>query len=94
MFSNNSTFDLQSNTPPPFRQYTQNEWWAAVQRWAKLKFRSGPNQSTEITAIQEESISLKKLVVDDFNAWMAAHGLDLGAAQKRAEEAVRKLKGA
>jgi hypothetical protein len=25
---------------------------------------------------------------------MAAHGLDLGAAQKRAEEAVRKLKGA
>jgi prolyl oligopeptidase PreP (S9A serine peptidase family) len=49
---------------------------------------------TRVTAIQEESISLKKLVVDDFNAWMAAHGLDLGAAQKRAEEAVRKLKGA
>jgi hypothetical protein len=49
---------------------------------------------TRVTAIQEEAISLKKLVVDDFNAWMATHGLDLDAAQKQAEEAVRKLKGA
>jgi phage/plasmid-associated DNA primase len=48
MLSNSSTFDLQSKTPPPFCQYTQNELWAPVQGWANLKFRSGPNKSTEI----------------------------------------------
>jgi hypothetical protein len=48
MSSNSSTFDLQSKSPPPFRTYTLNEWWPVFQRWAKLKFRNGPNKSTEI----------------------------------------------
>ncbi len=48
MFSNSSTFDLQSKIPPSFRHYAWNEWSSLDQRWAKLKFRSGPNQSTEI----------------------------------------------
>jgi hypothetical protein len=48
---------------------------------------------TRIDAICEESIDLKKLVVSDLEAWSAAHGVDLEAAQRQAEAAVRELKG-
>jgi len=47
-----------------------------------------------IDAIREESIYLKKLVVSDLETWSAAHGVDTEAAQRKAEAAVRKLKGA
>jgi hypothetical protein len=47
-----------------------------------------------IDAVREESIRLKKLVVADLEAWSAAHGVDTPAAQRQAEAAVQKLKGA
>lgn len=46
-----------------------------------------------ISAVQEEAMSLKKLVVRDLEAWMEAHGVDTDAAQNQAEEAIRKLRG-
>ena len=40
-----------------------------------------------IAAIQEEAISLKKIVAQDLEVWAAAHGADLEAAHKQAKEA-------
>lgn len=46
-----------------------------------------------IIATQEEAISLKKLVFQDLESWMAAHGVDVTTAQNDADAAIRKLKG-
>ena len=47
-----------------------------------------------IGTVQQEAISLKRLVVRDCESWVAAHGVDLGVAQDQADEAMRaKLKG-
>jgi hypothetical protein len=44
-----------------------------------------------IDIIRNEAISLKKLVVGDFDIWLTTHGVDVTAAQQQAEAAVRKL---
>jgi hypothetical protein len=46
-----------------------------------------------IITVQQEAIALKKLVVSDFESWMSARGVDPQAAQRLAEESIRKLKG-
>lgn len=46
-----------------------------------------------IAAIEEEAISLKKLVFRDYESWMVAHGLNTATASQKAEEELRKLKG-
>ena len=46
-----------------------------------------------VAAIQDEAIVLKKLVASDLDVWIASHGVDVDAAQRQAEETVRKLKG-
>jgi len=48
---------------------------------------------TRISSLQEEAISLKKIIVRDLETWMEAHGVDTDAAQNQAEEAIRKLRG-
>jgi hypothetical protein len=45
-----------------------------------------------IMTVQQEAIALKKLVVGDFESWMAARGVDPQAAQRMAEESIQKLK--
>lgn len=46
-----------------------------------------------VAMVQQEAINLKKLIDAEFEAWMAAHGVDPQAAQRDAEAALRKLKG-
>lgn len=46
---------------------------------------------SRIAAIREEAMSLKKLTVTDFERWIAAHGVDVNAAEDQAEEALRRL---
>ena len=48
---------------------------------------------SRIAAVQEEAISLKGLAFRDCESWVAAHGVDLDAAQDQAECAMRKLRG-
>jgi hypothetical protein len=48
---------------------------------------------SRIAAIQQEAISLKGLVVNDCELWVARHGVDVAEATSAAEDAVRKLKG-
>jgi predicted translin family RNA/ssDNA-binding protein len=48
---------------------------------------------SRIATVQEEAISLKGLVFRDCESWVAAHGVDVDAAQNQAERAMHKLKG-
>jgi hypothetical protein len=45
-----------------------------------------------ITTIQDEAISLKKFVFEDTESWVAAHGVDLDATRKQAQDILHKLK--
>jgi hypothetical protein len=48
---------------------------------------------SRITEIQEEVMVLKKIVVEDFESWAGAHGVNLSAAENQTGVALRKLKG-
>jgi hypothetical protein len=48
---------------------------------------------SRIAEIQEEARVLKKIVVEDFESWASAHGVNLSAAENQAGAALRKLKG-
>jgi hypothetical protein len=46
-----------------------------------------------IFSVQEEAISLKKLIGADLETWLNAQGVDVEAAAKQGEDVLRKLKG-
>jgi hypothetical protein len=46
-----------------------------------------------VATVQAEAVSLKKLVFQDLEVWMEAHGVDTDVAENQAEEALRKLQG-
>ncbi len=46
-----------------------------------------------IEAIRNEAASLKQIIVEDLESWMAAHGIDVAAAQRQGEQEIRRLKG-
>jgi hypothetical protein len=46
-----------------------------------------------IRAIEDDAIALHAVVFDDFQAWMIAHNVNVDAASKEADRALRELKG-
>ena len=46
-----------------------------------------------ILSVQEEAISLKKLIVAALETWLNAQGVDVKAAEKQGKDAFRKLSG-
>jgi len=48
---------------------------------------------SRIFSVQEEAISLKKLIGAGLETWLSAQGVDVDAAARQGEDVLRKLKG-